>query len=170
MGLALEAAAEHKLNFVILDRPNPLGGDMCEGPVLDADKKSFVGHHEMPVRHGMTVGELARMFVKENRLAVDLQIIDVENWRRDQYWDATGLVWTNPSPNMRSLTEAVLSRGVGLLETTNVSVGRGTDTPFEVVGAPWVDGVRLAQHLNAQQLPGVTFVPIRFTPRSEARG
>jgi uncharacterized protein YbbC (DUF1343 family)/CubicO group peptidase (beta-lactamase class C family) len=166
MGLALEAAAEHKLKFVVLDRPNPLGGEICEGPVLDADKKSFVGHHEIPVRHGMTIGELAEMFAKENKLDVELEIIEVENWRRDQYWDATSLVWTNPSPNMRSLTEAVLYPGVGLLETTNVSVGRGTDTPFEVVGAPWIDGVKLARHLNEQRLPGVMFVPIRFTPNA----
>jgi uncharacterized protein YbbC (DUF1343 family) len=164
MGLALEAAAENKLKFVVLDRPNPLGGVICEGPVLDADKKSFVGHHTIPVRHGMTVGELAKMFAKENKLAVDLEIVETQNWRRDQYWDATSLVWTNPSPNMRSLTEAVLYPGVGLLETTNVSVGRGTDTPFEVVGAPWIDGVKLARRLNEQRLPGVTFVPIRFTP------
>lgn len=164
MGLALEAAAENNLKFVVLDRPNPLGGVICEGPVLDVDKKSFVGHHTIPVRHGMTVGELARMFAKENKLAVDLEIVEVENWRRDQYWDATSLVWTNPSPNMRSLTEAVLYPGVGLLETTNVSVGRGTDTPFEVIGAPWIDGVKLARRLNEQRLPGVTFVPIRFTP------
>jgi uncharacterized protein YbbC (DUF1343 family)/CubicO group peptidase (beta-lactamase class C family) len=165
MGLALEAAAEHKLKFVILDRPNPLGGDICEGPVLDADKKSFVGHHPIPVRHGMTVGELAKMFAKENKLDVDLEIIEVENWRRELYWDATCLVWTNPSPNMRSLTQAVLYPGVGLLETTNVSVGRGTDTPFELVGAPWIDAVKLARRLKAEGLPGVTFVPIRFTPK-----
>lgn len=164
MGLALEAAAEHDLKFVVLDRPNPLGGTICEGPVLDADKKSFVGHHTIPVRHGMTVGELARMFAKENKLAADLEVVEVANWRRGQYWDATGLVWTNPSPNMRSLTQAVLYPGVGLLETTNVSVGRGTDTPFEVIGAPWIDAVKLAQHLNAQNLPGTAFVPIRFTP------
>jgi uncharacterized protein YbbC (DUF1343 family)/CubicO group peptidase (beta-lactamase class C family) len=166
MGLALEAAAENKLKFVVLDRPNPLGGVICEGPVLDADKKSFVGHHTIPVRHGMTIGELAKMFVEENKLDVDLEIVKVENWHRNQYWDATSLVWTNPSPNMRSLTEAVLYPGVGLLETTNVSVGRGTDTPFEVIGAPWIEGVKLARRLNQQQLPGVTFVPIRFTPNA----
>jgi uncharacterized protein YbbC (DUF1343 family)/CubicO group peptidase (beta-lactamase class C family) len=166
MGLALEAAAENKLKFVVLDRPNPLGGAICEGPVLDADKKSFVGHHTTPVRHGMTVGELAKMFAKENKLDVDLEIVKVQNWSRDQYWDATSLVWTNQSPNMRSLTEAVLYPGIGLLETTNVSVGRGTDTPFEVIGAPWIDGVKLARRLNEQRLSGVTFVPIRFTPNA----
>ena len=165
MGLALEAAAEHGLKFVVLDRPNPLGGLLVEGPLLDKDKKSFVGHHAIPVRHGMTTGELARMFVAENNLDVDLQIVNMEHWYRNQYWDHTGLVWTNPSPNMRSLTQALLYPGIGLLETTNVSVGRGTDTPFEVLGAPWIDGPKLAQYLNNQHLPGVTFVPIRFQPR-----
>ncbi|WP_231936436.1 exo-beta-N-acetylmuramidase NamZ domain-containing protein [Bythopirellula polymerisocia] len=164
MGLALESAAEHDLRFIVLDRPNPLGGELVEGPVLDSDKKSFVGHHAIPVRHGMTIGELARMFVAENELQVDLQIVELEHWYRGQYWDQTGLVWTNPSPNMRSLTQAVIYPGIGLLETTNVSVGRGTDTPFEVIGAPWINGSQLARHLNQQALPGVTFVPIRFTP------
>ncbi len=165
MGLALEAAAEQDLKFVILDRPNPIG-NLTEGSVLDKGIKDFVGHHAIPVRHGMTVGELAKMFAAENKLAVDLEIIEVKNWSGGQYWDETGLVWTNPSPNMRSLAEAVLYPGVGLLETTNVSVGRGTDTPFEVLGAPWVDGRKLAAYLNAHELPGVRFVPIRFKPNA----
>jgi uncharacterized protein YbbC (DUF1343 family) len=165
LGLALEAAAEQDLKFIVLDRPNPLGGALTEGSVLDKGIKNFVGHHPIAVRHGLTVGELAKMFQAENKLDVDLEIIEVDNWHRDQYWDQTGLVWTNPSPNMRSLAEAVLYPGIGLLETTNVSVGRGTDRPFEVVGAPWIDGRKLATQLNKQNLPGVTFVPIRFTPR-----
>lgn len=165
MGLALEAAAEHDLKFVVLDRPNPLGGSITEGSVLDTGIKNFVGHHAITVRHGMTVGELAQMFAAENELDVGLQIVNVENWHRDEYWDQTALTWTNPSPNMRSLAEAVLYPGIGLLETTNVSVGRGTDTPFEVLGAPWIEGPKLAAHLNSQQLPGATFVPIQFTPR-----
>ncbi len=165
MGLAMEVAAEQDLKFVILDRPNPIG-NITEGSVLDEGIKNFVGHHAMPVRHGMTVGELAKMFAAENKLDVDLEIIKVKNWSGEQYWDETGLVWTNPSPNMRSLTEAVLYPGVGLLETTNVSVGRGTDTPFEVVGAPWIDGRKLAAYLNDQALPGVRFVPIRFQPNA----
>ena len=164
MGLALEAAAERKLTFVVLDRPNPLSGSIVEGPLLDAGKESFVGHAVLPVRHGMTVGELARMFARDKKLEVDLQVIPVENWHRREYWDQTGLTWTNPSPNMRSLAEAVLYPGVGLLETTNVSVGRGTDTPFEILGAPWIDGVKFAHKLNGLKLAGVTFVPIRFTP------
>ncbi len=165
MGLALEVAAEQKLKFVVLDRPNPLGGAITEGSVLDPGIKNFVGHHAISVRHGLTVGELAKLFAAEINLDVDLQIVKVENWQREEYWDQTGLVWTNPSPNMRSLAQAVLYPGIGLLETTNVSVGRGTDTPFEVIGAPWIIGPKLAAHLNEQKLPGVVFVPIRFTPR-----
>jgi len=164
MGLAMEVAAEHDLRFVVLDRPNPIGGELVEGPVLDAGSESFVGHHTIPVRHGMTLGELAEMLRAEKQLDVDLQVLPVENWRRGDYWDATGLTWINPSPNMRSLTQAVLYPGIGLLETTNVSVGRGTDTPFEVLGAPWIDGQQLAAELNGAALPGVRFVPIRFTP------
>ena len=114
----------------------------------------------------MTVGELARMFREELKLTVDLEVIAVEGWRRNEFFDRTGLLWVNPSPNMRSLTEALLYPGIGLLETTNVSVGRGTDTPFEVIGAPWLDGRRLAAELNRCELAGVRFVPIRFTPES----
>ena len=112
----------------------------------------------------LTIGELARLFRQELKLDLDLQIIACEGWQRSDYWDATGLTWVNPSPNMRSLTEALLYPGIGLIETTNVSVGRGTDTPFEIVGAPWIDGVELSKQMNAQQLPGVTFVPIEFKP------
>ncbi|NOX56276.1 MAG: DUF1343 domain-containing protein [Planctomycetes bacterium] len=164
MGLAMQAAAEHGLRFVVLDRPNPINGVDVEGPVLDAGRESFVGFHRIPVRHGMTAGELARMFNAEKRIGVDLRIIGVEGWRRSESFDATGLLWVNPSPNMRSLTEALLYPGIGLLETTNLSVGRGTDTPFELIGAPWVDPGELARELNAARLPGVRFVPRYFTP------
>jgi uncharacterized protein YbbC (DUF1343 family) len=164
MGLALETAAEHKLKFVVLDRPNPISGEIVEGPMLQAGNESFVAPFKLPVRHGMTVGELARLYVAEKQLDVDLEVIQILAWNRTQYWDRTGLVWTNPSPNMRSLTEATLYPGIGLLETTNLSVGRGTDTPFEVLGAPWIDGVEFARNLNSLQLPGVAFVPIKFTP------
>jgi uncharacterized protein YbbC (DUF1343 family) len=166
MGEAMKAAAEHQRRFVVLDRPNPINGVDVAGPMLDAGKESFVGFHRIPVRHGMTTGELATMFKAELKLDLDLQIIPCEGWRRGDAWDATGLMWINPSPNMRSLTEAFLYPGIGLLETTNVSVGRGTDTPFEVVGAPWIDARRLAAELNARDIPGVTFVPIEFTPTS----
>ena len=166
MGLAMKAAAEHQLRFVVLDRPNPINGVDVAGPVLDAGRESFVGFHTLPVRHGMTIGELARLFKAELQLELDLQVIDMEGWQRSDMFDETGLPWINPSPNMRSLTEAVLYPGIGLLETTNVSVGRGTDRPFELVGAPWIDGIALAGRLNQAGLPGVRFVPVRFTPES----
>ncbi|MFN3168214.1 MAG: exo-beta-N-acetylmuramidase NamZ domain-containing protein [Phycisphaeraceae bacterium] len=164
MGEAMVAAAQHGKRFVVLDRPNPLGGVRVAGPMLDAGKQSFVGWHALPVRHGMTIGELARMIKDERGLDLQLDVVKCENWSRAQGWAQTGLTWVNPSPNMRSLTQALLYPGVGLLETTNVSVGRGTDTPFEVIGAPWIDQRELANRLNGLELPGVAFVPVRFTP------
>ena len=166
MGYAMQAAAERRLRFVVLDRPNPINGIDVSGPVLDEGRQSFVAFHRIPVRHGMTVGELARMFKEELKLQLDLEVIPLQGWRRSDFFDATGLLWVNPSPNMRSLTQALLYPGIGLLEATNLSVGRGTDTPFEVIGAPWLDGPRLAAALNRQGLAGVCFVPIRFTPQS----
>lgn len=164
LGLILEAAAEQKLRVVVLDRPNPIGGLAVEGPVLDSGRESFVGYHRLPVRHGMTVGELARLFNAERKLGVDLQVVAMEGWRRGDLFDRTGLTWVNPSPNLRNLTAALLYPGIGLLETTNISVGRGTDRPFEWVGAPWMDGQKLAAALAKQQLPGVCFVPAGITP------
>lgn len=164
MELAMRAAARHGIRFVVLDRPNPLGGVEIEGPVLDAGRESFTGCHTLPVRHGMTVGELARMFNDELAIGVELEVIAVEGWRREDWFDATGRMWVDPSPNIRRLGAATLYPGVGLLEFTNLSVGRGTETPFEVLGAPWLDGVRLAKHLNDAALPGLRCVPIRFTP------
>ncbi|HEX6983740.1 MAG TPA: DUF1343 domain-containing protein, partial [Planctomycetaceae bacterium] len=164
MANAMRAAAEHGKRFVVFDRPNPINGVDVEGPVLDAGRESFVGFHTIAVRHGMTIGELATMYKEEHELDLDLQVIRMEGWRRADYFDATALTWVNPSPNMRSLTQATLYPGIGLLEMTNLSVGRGTDTPFEVFGAPWLDGVRLATALNERRLPGVRFVPVRFTP------
>jgi uncharacterized protein YbbC (DUF1343 family)/CubicO group peptidase (beta-lactamase class C family) len=164
MSLAMEAAAEAGKEFVVLDRPNPINGTTIEGPLLDAGRETFVGCHPLPVRHGMTIGELALMFAAEKRLELPLTVVPMEGWRRWQYWHDTQLEWVNPSPNMRSPVEALLYPGIGLLETTNVSVGRGTDTPFEVLGAPWLDGRRLAEFVNRRRLPGVRLVPIRFTP------
>jgi len=164
MGSAMEEAARHGLEFFVLDRPNPIGGAVVEGPILDDGKQSFVGYHRIPIRHGMTVGELARMFNKELKLGLKLTVIPVQGWQRSQLFDETGLTWINPSPNMRSLTEALLYPGIGLLETTNLSVGRGTETPFEVFGAPWLDGKKLADALNRAHTPGVRFEPITFTP------
>lgn len=163
MGNAMEAAAENNLKFFVLDRVNPIGGAVTDGPVM-IGKTDFVGYHPIPVRHGMTVGELARMFNAEKKFSVDLTVIPVTGWKRGMWFDETGLPWTNPSPNMRSLAQAALYPGVGLVETTNLSVGRGTDTPFEVVGAPWIDDLQLAAALNRTGLPGVRFVPVRFTP------
>jgi len=164
MGLAMQAAAEHGVRFVVLDRPNPINGVTVSGPVLDEGRQSFTAFHRLPVRHGMTIGELARMFKAELRLDLDLEIIPLEGWQRTDYFDCTGLPWVNPSPNMRSLTQAILYPGTGLLETTNLSVGRGTDTPFELFGAPWLDGNQLAAELNRLELPGVRFTPVQFTP------
>lgn len=170
MGLAMEEAAKNGKTFVVLDRVNPINGTDVDGPLADGDKLSFIAHHQIPVRHGMTVGELAQLFNKERAIVwsggAELQIVRVEDWKRNQWFDETGLMWVNPSPNMRSLTEATLYPAIGLIETTNVSVGRGTDTPFEVIGAPWIDGRKLAEVLNNANLPGVRFVPIRFTPKA----
>jgi uncharacterized protein YbbC (DUF1343 family)/CubicO group peptidase (beta-lactamase class C family) len=164
MGLAMEAAAENSKKFFVLDRANPINGAAIDGPVL-ADKTSFVGFHPVPLRYGMTIGELAKMFNAERNCNAELSVIPLDNWRRDLFLDQTGLPWTNPSPNMRNLTEAILYPGVGLLESA-LSVGRGTDTPFEVIGAPYIDDLKLAEDLNDAGLPGVRFVPIRFTPKA----
>ena len=170
MGYAMQAAADGGKRFVVLDRPNPINGIDVAGPLLDAGRESFVGFHRLPVRHGMTIGELARMFREELKLDLDLEVIRVEGWRREMFFDETGLGWVNPSPNMRSLTEAILYPGIGMLETTNLSVGRGTATPFEHFGAPWLDGEKLADKLNAAAMAGVRFEPDEFTPDSSVYG
>lgn len=167
MKLCLEAAAGAGIDFVVLDRPNPLGGLAVEGPMLDPGDESFVGCYTLPLRHGMTVGEIAELMLAEGVApGAKLTVVPCEGWRRAMAWDRTGLVWTDPSPNMRRLPQAILYPGVGLLETTNVSVGRGTDTPFELFGAPWIEPAKLAAELNAADTPGVRFVPRFFTPTS----
>ena len=166
LGRCMEAAAEHKLRFIVLDRPNPIGGIAVEGPIADSDLLDFTAYHTIPVRHGLTVGELARLFAAEKELPLDLHVLKMEGWTRDMWWDETNLTWINPSPNMRSATQALLYPGIGLIEFTNVSVGRGTDTPFEHIGAPWIRERDLAESLNDRNLPGVRFVPVRFTPGS----
>ena len=166
LGYVMEEAAKARLPVFVLDRPNPIGGLAVEGPIADADKLSFTAYHTIPVRHGMTIGELAQLFNQQRQIGCDLRVIKMKGWRRTHWFDATNLTWINPSPNMRSLTQATLYPGIGLLETTNVSVGRGTDTPFEVVGAPWIKGSQLAESLNSRKIPGVRFVPIRFKPAS----
>lgn len=166
LGNVMEEAARARVPVYVLDRPNPIRGNETEGPVADEDKLSFTAYYTIPVRHGMTIGELARYFNAERKIGCDLRVVEMERWRRGMWFDGTGQTWINPSPNMRSLTQATLYPGVGLLETTNVSVGRGTDTPFELIGAPWIDGVRLASYLNERRIAGVRFVPVRFTPRA----
>jgi len=166
MGYAMEEAAERGISFYVLDRPNPLNGVSVQGPVMDADLKSFTGYFPLPVRHGMTVGELAKLFNKENDIGVDLNVIKMQGYKRSYWFDETGLQWINPSPNLRSLKEAILYPGVALAEGANVSVGRGTVTPFEVLGAPWVRGKELANYLNKRNISGVSFKPLSFTPRS----
>lgn len=164
LGLVLEAAREANLGMMVLDRPNPIGGLAVGGPVREDEFASFIAYHALPVRHGMTVGELARMFNAERGLGAELTVVACRGWRRGDLYDRAGLLWVNPSPNMRSLTEALLYPGVGLLEATNLATGRGTDTPFERVGAPYIDPVEFAGALNRLALEGVRFVPVRFTP------
>lgn len=166
LGYILEEAAKAKLPVYVLDRPNPIGGVDVDGPIADSDKLSFISYHTIPTRHGLTVGELAQLFNRQRNIGADVRVIKMDGWRRSMWFDETNLTWINPSPNMRSLTEATLYPGVGLLETTNVSVGRGTDTPFEIVGAPWIQGDKLADYLNQRGMTGVRFVPLRFTPNA----
>ncbi len=162
----MEEAAKAKIPVYVLDRPNPINGIDIEGPLAEEDKLSFIAAHTIPVRYGLTIGELGQMMNAERKIGADLRVIKMEGWRRSMWFDETGQTWVNPSPNMRSLTQATLYPGIGLMETTNVSVGRGTDTPFEHVGAPWLDGQRLANYLNGRGLPGVRFVPVRFKPNA----
>jgi len=164
LGYFLEAAAKAGKEIVVLDRPNPIGGASVQGPIADAGRESFVSYSQTPVRHGMTVGELAKMFNAERKIGARLTVMAMEGWMRGDWFDSTGLVWVNPSPNMRSLTEATLYPGIGMIEGANISVGRGTDTPFEVVGAPWIEAAKLARTLNQREIGGVRFVPVNFTP------
>jgi uncharacterized protein YbbC (DUF1343 family) len=166
MGLSLKAAAEAGKEFIILDRPDPIGGEILEGPMLDEGQESFVGHHRLPIRYGMTIGELGNMFAKERDIDIDLTIVEMKGWRRSMYLFDTGLTWVSTSPNMRSLRAAVLYPGIGMLEFTNISVGRGTDTPFEWIGAPWIRERELAEAVNHAGPPGVRVMPVRFTPNA----
>ncbi len=166
MRRAMAVAAEHDLRFFVLDRPNPIDGVDVAGPVLSEATRTFVNHHPLPVRHGMTMGELAELFNADDHMGVRLQVVRMQGWRRGNYYDETALPWVSPSPNLRSVTEEILYPGVGLLEGSNVSVGRGTDTPFEVVGAPFIDGAALAAAMTQMQLGGVTFAAINFEPKA----
>lgn len=164
MAYCMEAAAKARIPFYVLDRPNPIGGVRVEGPMLDAREVSFVGYMPLPVRHGMTVGELARYFNAENRIGAQLEVIAMQGWQRSHFFWDTEQLWVNPSPNMRSMAAAILYPGVCLLEQTNVSVGRGTERPFEMIGAPWIQPHRLAAALRRQGLAGAQCIPVYFTP------
>jgi uncharacterized protein YbbC (DUF1343 family)/CubicO group peptidase (beta-lactamase class C family) len=166
LGYFLEGAAKAGIEIIVLDRPNPITGSFVQGPISDPGHESFTNYGLVPVRHGMTMGELAKLFNGERTLNARLQIVPLEGWMRGDWYDSTGLPWINPSPNLRSLTAAALYPGVALIEGTNASVGRGTDTPFELVGAPWVNAAELAKYLNARDITGVRFVPVAFTPTS----
>jgi uncharacterized protein YbbC (DUF1343 family) len=162
----MEEAAKRKIKVVILDRPNPIGAAGVRGPVLESALESFTGYFPSPVQHGMTLGELASMFNAEKKIGADLIVVPMRGYRPRSWYDETGLPWISPSPNLRSVNEAILYPGVALIEGTNVSVGRGTATPFELVGAPWIDGSKLAQYLSHRAIPGVHFEPETFTPDS----
>jgi uncharacterized protein YbbC (DUF1343 family)/CubicO group peptidase (beta-lactamase class C family) len=171
MGYAMEEAAKKKIAVVILDRPNPINGWQIEGPLSrlpgpGESPNTFIAYLPMPIRHGMTMGELARLYNEQTRIGADLTVIAMENWSRGQWFDETGLTWINPSPNMRNLNQATVYPGIGAIEYSNISVGRGTDQPFEQFGAPWINGRQLAERLNARRIPGIRFYPISFTPAS----
>jgi uncharacterized protein YbbC (DUF1343 family)/CubicO group peptidase (beta-lactamase class C family) len=168
LGYFLEAAARAGKRIVVLDRPNPINGAYVQGPVSDPGQESFTNYYMLPVRHGMTIGELAKLFNAEKFIRANLTVVPMTGWNRGDWFDSTSQVWVNPSPNLRDLNQAVLYPGVALVETANVSVGRGTDTPFELVGAPWINGKDLAAYLNAREIAGVRFVATSFTPTSSA--
>ncbi len=168
LALVMEAAREHGKKVVVLDRPNPIGGEAVEGPVLEESLRGqFIGYFPLPTRHGMTVGELAGLFNAGFGIGADLEVVRMEGWRRSQHYDETGLPWVNPSPNMRSLAAALAYPGLGALEGTNLSVGRGTGRAFVLFGAPWVDAKRLCADLEGRSLPGARFKEAAFTPRLE---
>jgi uncharacterized protein YbbC (DUF1343 family)/CubicO group peptidase (beta-lactamase class C family) len=161
---AMREAARLKKPFIVLDRPNPIG-DRVEGPVMRPELQSFIGCSQLPLRHGMTIGELAQWMNSEDGIQADLTVVRMEGYRRSSWFDETGLTWVDPSPNMRSLDAAALYPGVAMVELSrNISVGRGTDAPFQQFGAPWIDGVKLAAYLNSRAIPGVSFYPVAFTP------
>ncbi len=164
MALAMEAAKENGIPIVVLDRPNPISGTKVEGPVLEDPYSSFIGEYPIPVRHGMTAGELAKLFNTEFGIGADLTVVEMEGWKRNMYYDETGLPFVLPSPNMPTLETALVYPGAALIEGTNVSEGRGTTKPFELIGAPFINSTDLAQKLNALNLPGVTFRAASFVP------
>ncbi len=166
MGYCMEEAAKKGIEFYVLDRPNPIAGDIVEGPMLDADKTAFVAYFPLPVRYGLTIGELAQLFNTENHINVKLHVIPMKGWHRNYFFESTGLRWIPPSPNLRTLKGSILYPGLEILQNAGVSVGRGTEAPFEEIGAPWINGEEVAEELNAKNLPGVHFANQRFIPVS----
>lgn len=164
MAYSMEEAAKRHIAFYVLDRPNPIGGNIIEGPMLDADKTSFVGYFRLPVRYGLTIGELAQLFNAENHIDCDLHVVSMKNWHRNYFFESTGARWVPPSPNLRTLKGAVLYPGLEILQNAGVSVGRGTETPFEEFGAPWMNGEDVAAALNNRHLAGLHFVNQPFIP------
>jgi uncharacterized protein YbbC (DUF1343 family) len=164
MGYCMEEAAKRNIAFFVLDRPNPIGGEIVEGPMLDLDKTNFVGYFPLPVRYGLTIGELAQLFNIENHIGADLHVIAMKNWHRNYFFESTGIKWIPPSPNLRTTKGSILYPGIEILQNAGVSVGRGTPTPFEEFGAPWLDGDGVATALNERRLPGVRFVEQPFIP------
>jgi len=164
MAYCMEEAAKRHIAFYVLDRPNPIGGEIIEGPVLDADKTNFVAYFPIPIRYGLTIGELAQFFNSENHIGVDLHVIAMKNWHRHYFFESTGLRWIPPSPNLRTLKASIVYPGLEILQNAGLSVGRGTEAPFEEFGAPWMDGEKVASALNAAHLPGLKFVSQPFIP------
>jgi uncharacterized protein YbbC (DUF1343 family) len=167
MAYCMEEAAKRKIAFFVLDRPNPLGGEIVEGPMLDADKTSFTAYFPLPVRYGLTIGELAKLFNDENQIHCDLHVVAMKNWRRNYFYEDTGLRWVPPSPNLRTLKGSIVYPGLEILQSGGVSVGRGTESPLEEFGAPWIHGQEVAARLNQQNLAGVRFVASDFIPVSD---
>lgn len=166
MAYCMEEAAKRHIAFYVLDRPNLLGGEIIEGPMLDADKTNFVGYYPLPIRYGLTIGELAQFFNVENHIGCDLHVIAMKNWHRNYFFESTGLRWVPPSPNLRTVKGSILYPGIEVLQSAGVSVGRGTQAPFEEFGAPWMDGVEVAAQLNERHLPGLRFTDQPFIPVS----
>ena len=166
MGYCMEEAAKHGIGFYVLDRPNPINGEVVEGPMLDADKTGFVAYYPVPVRYGLTIGELAQLYNTENHINCELHVIPMKNWHRNYFYQSSGIRWIPPSPNLRTLKGSILYPGLEILQNSGVSVGRGTEAPFEEFGAPWMDGQEVAQALNARNLPGVHFANQPFVPVS----
>jgi uncharacterized protein YbbC (DUF1343 family) len=167
MAYAMEAAAKVRVRFIVLDRPNPLGGYLVEGPLPDRDQLKFTAYFTMPIIYGLTIGELAKMFNAENKIGADLMVVEMQGWEREEFFDKTGLKWIAPSPNLRTVGETLTYPALDILQAAGVSVGRGTDRPFEMFGAPWMDGEKVAGILAAREIHGVKFQAVKFTPTSD---